>query len=164
MLNASTRSFLKKNKSDRVSISYRKAATFGILFSVEDRFKHEAIKDFVRVLEHDGKKVSVISYLPEKKENFEFLFNFFTEKDISFWGNLRSHDALTFTEMPFDYLYCFDLQPNPYVLNLLARSHAKCRIGKHWNQLEPYFELMITNVTNTKGLIDQAFKYTKDLK
>ena len=109
-----TESALRKNKSLRASIPYKQAQSLGILFSVEDKQKHLEIKDFIQRLEQDGKKVHVLEFLPKKKENYEFMFDFFTEKDLSFWGNLNSDKALRFSEMPL--ISFFMLTKNPILL------------------------------------------------
>ena len=72
-----TAAALKKNKVRRASIGYKRAQSIGIIFSVEDKQKHEDIKEFIRALEQDGKKVQVLEFLPKKKDNYEFLFDFF---------------------------------------------------------------------------------------
>lgn len=155
---------LKKNKAIRGNMPYKKAQWVGIIFTVEDRLKHDQVKQFIHKLEQDGKKVQVITFLPSKKENYEFLFDFFTLKDLSFWGNITSHSAMKFAETPFDYLYYLDTQPNPLILHLLARSQAKCRVGRFWNSAEPFFELMIDSINNTPSLIDGINKYATQLK
>jgi len=136
----------------------------GIVFTVEDRSKHDRVKEFIKKLETEGKSVKVLAFLPEKKENFEFLFDYFTSKDISFWGNLTSHDALTFSNLPLDFLYCLDEEPNAMVLNLLARSKAKCRIGKYKGGNEIFFELMIEGKNDVKSLIEAELRYTRELR
>jgi hypothetical protein len=155
---------LRKNKTPRTSIPYKKAQTIGIIFTIEDRQKHDQVKEFIHKLEQDGKKVKVIAFLPAKRENHEFLFDFFTAKDVSFWGKITSHHALKFTEESFDYLCCLDTDPNPLLLYVLARSRAKCRVGRYWVTGEPYFELMINSVKNTHSLIEGIYKYATQLK
>jgi hypothetical protein len=159
-----TTSALRKNGSLRASTPYKHAASVGIIFSVEDKAKHDLIKDMIKHFEQDGKKVNVLEFLPTKKENFEFLFDFFTIEDVSFWGNITSEKAVKFTNTPFDYLFYVDAVSNPLILNVLARSKAHCRIGK-WNEEEsPYYELMIEDSGSMKTLIDNMYKYTKQLK
>src|SRR5205809_5286037 len=97
-----TNSALKKKVALRANIPYKHAKSVGIIFSVEDREKHDYIKDFVRHLEQDGKKVDVLEFLPKKKENFEFLYDFFTVDDLSFWGKITSEKAIRFCNTPFD--------------------------------------------------------------
>lgn len=164
LLKRKTRSYLKKNKSIRVSLPYKQAISVGVIFSVEDKPKHDEIKDFVKRLEQDGKHVVVMSFLPKNKDNYEFMYDFFTDKDLTFWGNLTSGSALKFADMQFDFLYYIDTTPNPYVLNVIARSKAKCRVGKFWENGESFFEMMIENKNGTHSLIDTMYKYTRLLK
>jgi hypothetical protein len=159
-----TSSSLKKNRNPRASIAYRRAHSIGIIFSVEDRQKHDEVKDFIRQLEQDGKNVRVLEFLPQKKENYEFLFDFFTVDELSFWGKITSATALKFIETPFDYLFYIDQQSNPLVLNLMAQSRAHCRIGKYAEADSPFYELMIEHQGTVKGLIDNMYKYTKLLR
>jgi hypothetical protein len=163
-LKLKTRSFLKSNKALRSSLPYKQAMTVGILFTVEDRLKHDAVKDLVRKLEHDGKQVKVMTFLPNHKENFEFLFDFFTEKDVSFWGNITSDSATRFAEAPFDFLFYLDMEPNPHLLNIVARSKAKCRVGRHFEKSDAYFEFMIESKNGLKDLMDGMYKYTSKLR
>lgn len=159
-----TSSALKKSAVKRASTPYKHAQSIGIIFSVEDRQKHDHIKDLIKKLEQDGKKVHVLEFLPKKKENYEFLFDFFTVEDLTFWGNINSEKAVKFSNTPFDYLFYIDSQSNPLVLNLLARSKAHCRVGKFNETESPYFELMIEDNGSTKTLIDNVYKYTRQLK
>ncbi|MBX2941981.1 MAG: hypothetical protein KF860_06520 [Cyclobacteriaceae bacterium] len=159
-----TNAALKSNQSLRTSIPYHEAISVGLIFSVEDKQKHEEIKDFIKKLQQDGKKVTVLEYLPNKKENYEFLFDFFTQKDLSFWGKLASPGADKFMEIPFDYLYCVDNTSNPLIKHLLAKSKARCRIGRFSKQDHSFFELMIEQNGSVKNLIDSMYKYSKQLK
>lgn len=159
-----TSSALRKANAKRASTPYKVAENIGIIFSVEDRQKHDYIKELIKKFEGDGKKVSVLEFLPKNKENFEFLFDFFTVDELSFWGDITSEKAVKFSNTPFDYLFYIDSQSNPLVLNLLARSRAHCRIGKFNESESPYYELMIEDNGSTKSLIDNVYKYTKQLK
>ncbi len=159
-----TESALKKTKTTHASMPYKQAVRIGIIFTVEDKQKHEAIKEFISKLEHDGKKVQVIEFLPEKKINHEFKFDFFTIKDISFWGNLESPNALKFADTPFDYLFCIDKESNPLILHVLARSKAHCRVGRFNDSENQYFELMIEQNGTTEGLMEAMYNYTSQLR
>jgi hypothetical protein len=97
---------LRTNKATRGTVPYKQALNVGIIFTVEDKQKHDCVKDFIKKLEHDGKKVQVIEFLPENKENFEFKFDFFTENDFSIWGKITAQNALRFSDAPFDFVLC----------------------------------------------------------
>lgn len=155
---------LKYNKGLRENVPYENAQQIGIIFSVEDKAKHETVKELIKKFEQDGKQVQVLEFLPEKKDNYEFRFDFFTEKDLSFWGNITSSGALKFADTPFDFLFYLDITPNPLILHLLARSKAKCRVGRSWDDDRPYFEFMIDSVANVKVMTETMYKYTTQLK
>lgn len=164
LLKFKTNSYLRRNKSLRASLPYKQALNIGIVFTVEDRFKHESVKSFIKKLEDEGKKVSVVTFLPRDKQSYEFKFDYFTERDVSFWGSITAPAAVAFSEKPFDYLFCLDTEPNPLILNLLARSKARCRVGKHFENAEPFFELMIGTSRRPEGLMDEMLNYTSLLR
>jgi hypothetical protein len=164
LLKYKTKSFLKRNKALHSNLPYKQGINVGIIFTVEDKIKHDLIKDFIKKLEQDEKKVRVISYLPKKKENYDFLFDFFTDDDLSFWGNINSSNADSFSNTSFDFLFYLDTKPNHLILNIIAKSKAKCRVGKYEPDSESYFELMIESGMNVKGLIESAYKYTSQLR
>lgn len=159
-----TESALKKNKTVRASMPYIQAASIGIIFTVEDKEKHEAIKGFISQLERDGKKIQVLEFLPEKEINHEFKFDFFSIKDISFWGDVTAANALKFAETPFDYLFCIDKESNPLILHILSRSKAHCRVGRFNDSENQYFEFMIEQNGTTEGLIEAMYNYTSKLR
>jgi hypothetical protein len=159
-----TRSALRKNQSLRSSIPYKQTKSVGIVFSVEDKQIRQDVKEFIRTLELDGKQVKVLEFLPNKKENYEILFDFFSIEDLTFWGNINSEHANNFSKTSFDLLFYVDLNSNPLVLDLLARSKAHCRIGRYCKEESPYFELMIKQVGTPKGLMETMYKYAKQLR
>lgn len=159
-----TRSYLRNNKTLRYNEAYQKAVSIGLIFTVENRQKHDLIKSLIRKFEHDGKKVKALAFLPPDQENYEFLFDFFTYREISFWGNITATSALQFADTPFDFLIYLDANPNDLILNLVAKSKAKCRIGKFWKEGEPFFEMMIESHGDTRSLIDDVYRYTAALR
>jgi hypothetical protein len=159
-----TDSALKKNKTVRASMPYTQAMNIGLIFTVEDKEKHQDIKDFVARLQLDGKKVKVLEFLPEKKENYEFKFDFFTIQDLTFWGNINSEAANAFTNETFDYLFYIDNNSNPLILHLLARSKAHCRVGRFNDSERQYFELMIEQNGSIRDLINNMYHYTTKLR
>jgi len=155
---------LKRNKAPRNSISYKQALNVGVIFTVEDKQKHEAIKEFVKKLETDGKKVQVIEFLPDDQDNYEFKFDFFSQKDLTFWGKVTADNALRLSDAPFDFLFYIDISPNPLILYLLARGKARCRVGRSWSEGRKYFEFMIESINSNQSLIKGMYKYTTQLR
>jgi len=163
LLTYKTKSLAKKNTVERTSKAYNSAEHIGILFTIDDINKHEKIKRFIKDLEDDGKRVDVLAYLPKKKENHEFLFDFFTAKDFNFWGSITSEKIDNFASKSFDYLFYLDNHSDLIMRNLLAKSQAKCRVSKFSEENEPYCEMMINTEGNIDSLIEEIYKYTKIL-
>ena len=162
-----TRSHVKKNQTPRLTLPYKKAESAGVIFSTEDLEKHNTIKGFVNKLKADGKEVTVLTFLPRDRHNFEFKFDFFTAEDFSVFGNHTSKDALNFAKQPFDYLFYIDQEPNPFIENLVAMSKAKCRVGKYSRLSDQdLFEFMISTKekSTTQELADEMYRYTKILE
>lgn len=164
-LELKTKSALKKNTSLRNTVDYYKAKKVGIIFSSDTLDKHKAIKSMILSLEDDGKQVEVISFLDDGKENHEFKFNFFSRKDISFFGNIESVDLLNFINKEFDYLFTVDSVLDPIIKNVLALSKSKCRVGKFSTENSPFFELMINpvNKSSTGEFIEEVLEYTRKI-
>jgi len=163
LLTYKTKSIARKSQVVRTSMAYHTAEKVGIVFSIDGLDKHEKIKDFIQKIESDNKEVEVLAFLPKNKENHEFLFDFFTSKDFNFWGSIISDRIDSFTNQPFDYLFYIDLQSNPLIHNILAKSKAKCRVGKFSEENEPFCEMMIQTSNNIDRLVDEMYKYTKIL-
>jgi len=159
-----TQALLKKNKTNRGSLPYSQSKSVGIAFTVEDRKKHEEVKEFARQLEQDGKIVRVLEFLPKERENYDFLCSFFTLKQISFWGTLNSAEALSFCDQRFDYLFHLDNESSPVFQHLLARSKAHCRVGKFREEDRAFYEFMIDSKGSMKELFTTIYNYTKQLR
>ncbi|MBX7125251.1 MAG: hypothetical protein K1X47_06130 [Cyclobacteriaceae bacterium] len=163
-LNWRTKKALRKNKALRTSTPYQAARQIGILFTVEDRAKHDDVKHLVKKFEAEGKQVTVLEFLPRKKENYEFMFDYFTFQDLDFWGNFDSAPLLRFMDTQFDYLIHLDSVQSPYMLNVLAKCKAHCRVGRFQEETSSYFELMISSGGNFRLFVDTLHSYLTRIK
>lgn len=162
ILSYKTRSLIASSQVVRKNISYGEAKSVGVVFTIEDLKKHETVKTFIKRLEKDGKKVQVLAFMPKGAQNFEFLFDFFTVKDLSFWGNFTARQVTDFAAKPFDFLFYLDNNSNQLILNVMAMSKARCRIGKFNEDNSPVCELMIqTSDGGARELADEMYRYTK---
>jgi len=165
LLRLRTNKLLKANRSKRETVSYEEVKEIGILFTIVDRDKHNAIKKLAKQFKEDGKKVEVLGFLGKGKENYDFLYNYISSADISALGKMTSGSAITFAQRNFDYLFYVDLHPNIYLENILAMSKAKCRVGIYEKNKNDFFDFML-NISREKkisALIDQMYFYTKKL-
>ncbi len=157
----------KQNRFLHKAYEYKNLKKVGIIFSILDLKRHEAVKRFIKTLEADGIEVKTLAYKPKDTQNFEFYFDFFEDKDFSFFGDAKSHHVLTFLEQKLEYLFCLDEDLNLYMQYLLVKAKSTTRIGVY--QSEPktarYFELMVKPRTNgdTKLLTEEIIHYVRKI-
>jgi len=120
-----TRSALRKNLSMRASIPYKQTKSVGIVFSVDDKQTRQDVKEFIRILELDGKQVKVLEFLPNKKENYDVLFDFFSIDDLSFWGKINSETADNFSKTGFYFEMMIKQEGTPKGLMETMYKYAK---------------------------------------
>ncbi|TAH17546.1 MAG: hypothetical protein EAZ08_13555 [Cytophagales bacterium] len=151
----------------RQTLNYDEASIIGVLLKSEDPAMTQAVQNFLQRLAKDHKKVTVVVYhtTSENVINFQFQHYSFTEKEIDNWGSIRSEIVENFILQSFDYLYCISKEEEPVFQYILAKSQAKCRIGKYNPKNEVFFEMMI-NQKPEQGIdifIEQALHYTKSI-
>ena len=160
-----TQLLIKKDRklNKRGPVNYEQAKWIGILYSVEDRAKHDVISAFVERLEEEGKKVEVMTFLGKDKDNYDFKFDFFSPEHINLFGKIKAPNVKEFVEKKFDFLFYIDYEPNPYLEPVLVLSQAKCRVGRLGNETKnELFELMIKlEKGSISQLIEQLHHYTK---
>lgn len=162
---------LKRKKAERITLNYKDARNIGIMFNLptlKDKSKNErnleSLKNFVKKLKDDGKKVQGLTF-DNKNSPYNFKHYYFASREITYLRSLRSESVKKFINNDFDYLFCIDIKPSYVFHNILAKSKAKCRIGKYDINKINYFELMI-KIKDTDGidvLIDQMNHYTQEL-
>lgn len=157
-----TKILAKKNLSARDTVDFRESKYIGILYSVEDRHKHDLITDLVETLEEEDKVVDVMTFLGKDRENFDFKYDFFTIKDLSWSGKISATQVIDFSNKKFDYLLYLDVEPSLLLESVLAMSRSKCRVGPYSDPPHSdFYELMIRieNKTDIDSFIDQVFFY-----
>ena len=163
-LSYKTNRFLKSNYGLRISISYAKAQSIGIIFSNSSPEKTTFAEHLKKLLSADDKKVKVLAY--DRNVQVKHLpFESFTKKDLSFWGNFTNQSVHNFSEISFDFLICLDHNPGDIIRNLLAKSKAKCRVGicDDYESHHRLFEMFIQS-SNDSNMVDSVYSYTKNIR
>ena len=164
LLTYNTNRWAKRNRALRTAVDYNHSQKIGLIFTIDDREKHDIIKNFIKLLEQDRKKVQVLAFLPEKQENHEFLFDYFTKKDVSFWGKYTSELIDRFTVNEFDYLFHIDFESSNFINGILALTKAKCRIGGVHSDDHNLYEMIVKTPKNDfQKLVNEMYNYTSIL-
>lgn len=164
LLKFRTKRAIKKGITSRKTLNYADAKTVGILFKVAEEDKHDYINDFVHTLEKEGKKVEALTYFTRDHDNpYDFKYSFFTDKDITVLGEIKSESVHNFMSKDFDYLYCITREDITVFDHILSKSQAKCRVGRFEEGKTHLYELMFDFKNDTKldEMIKQIHHYSK---
>lgn len=153
----------------RTNVGFRQAQNVGILYSAGTLQKHDAALYLSAQLKKLGKEVMGLCYATASAQVANSTFPVITDGDIKLWGTITHPQAKTFIDTPFDYLYQLDLEEDPILNYLLAKSSAKCRVGYYTATRASLFEVMVTfnekqNDNNMNALIEQMLHYTQLLR
>ncbi len=160
--------FLSKNRTAvRSNVGLNQATTIGVLYSYEEPAKHEVVQRFIRDLKNLDKKVSVLCYTTarDRVHSSSHLRYAFGHSTVTILGEVKDDRIKRFIETSFDYLFHLDLTTNPVLDCMLAKHHAKCRVGHFDPMRKNLFEVMVkvnrtTSVEDIKRLTSQMLHYT----
>lgn len=163
-----TRFFSKHKRLARSNVGLSKATTIGVLYSYESPAKHEVIQRFIRDLKNLDKQVSVLCYTTRKDRVHpsSYLRYAFGHNAITILGKVNSDRVRKFIGTSFDYLFHLDLTTNPVLDCIVAKHHAKCRVGHFDPMRKNIFEVMVkvsrtTPIEDSKRLASQMLHYTE---
>lgn len=155
---------LKRINPHRSSVNFHRASRIGVLL---DEPMNPRVNEFVQSLNRAGKKVDVLCYGDERLKSGSAGKNIriFSKKDIGWNGKFKPFFIKKFIKTDFDYLFSFNTSSILPIENILAMSHAKCRIGRFSEKNLHYFEMMIS-VDNQKqhDLPKHMLQFVQNLK
>ncbi len=152
---------LVKNSSvRRRTVEYKNAERVGVITTLDEYDKQQAIDEFVDRLVGDQKEVEVLCYDKRQNQNKIFGYIQFSNRDISMFGSIRSEEVLDFIHRDFDYLFHLDVQSDEVIDKVLALSHAKCRVGCDLSGHHDFYELMV-KADSLEDMSEMVFHYIK---
>jgi hypothetical protein len=143
--------FLKRDAIGRTrsakSVSLDEAVKLGVLFTGEDEQTFNTISALLKELRANGKKVKCLGYVgrPQAAASLRSSqdLDFFSQDDLNWHFAPESSRVRSFLDEPFDMLIDLGLSESFPVLNLVAHSKAKFKVGRFSADNEPYMDLMI---------------------
>ena len=156
---------LRNNATTRAIPPYGRSKNIGLLFNSNyEELEARSINYLYRRLREGNKNVKALTYFPRERSNpFDFKFDFFTDKDLTLVGRIKSDAVNMFVNTEFDFLYCIDQRAFVPFEVILAQSKAKFRVGIYQEQKPDFLELMVKPLQDQDltAIIDQMLAYTK---
>ncbi|MEM6641998.1 MAG: hypothetical protein AAF616_03380 [Bacteroidota bacterium] len=142
--------------------SFEQSKKIKILFNAEE-FDQELVSELTQSLVADKKEVSLMGYHPVKDVVVKKLSSYFSRRDISVFGRLKSDQLADFIQASADFLIALDTSGNINFKYVLALSEASCKIGFE-NQDYNHLLLMTMHLTKNKSeSVRQLVTYLKKI-
>jgi len=160
------RRIIANNKHERINPSFFKAKKIGVIYTWEGETKLEVIDEFVSAMDMAGKEVHIACFFKNLKNVGPQVQDLIiTRKDFKLFAGIKSEELRDFITQDFDFLFHLDTESNVFIENVLARSHASCRVGRYDETKKEYYDFMINVGTDHKieKLCSEMLRYTKQL-
>ena len=141
------------------------AEKVGVLFNPANKEELAVVKGFLGFLTKLEIKVFPLAFLDSKRNNIETVLekhiNFVEKKDFNWYHKPLSPKLIDFIRKDFDILINLSLRNSMAVNYIVAKSKARFKVGKYFENLETYCDLMIdvTKSDNLPYLIEQISHY-----
>ncbi|MCU0317796.1 MAG: hypothetical protein MUC61_00415 [Amoebophilaceae bacterium] len=169
ILSLYTKRLIKSCRIARTNVGFQQAQNIGILYSADTSQKHEVIHYLATRLKNMGKQVTILCYTKVPTQTPHCIFPTITHHDLPLWGAIAHPKTRAFVNASFDYLFHVDLSGHPMLDYLLAKSHAKCRVGRYDTARTNLFEIMVkfdkrADSNAIDDLVAQMLHYTQLLQ
>lgn len=151
--------FLKRETKNRHrlvrSVNFNKANNIGILFDATDKNEFELVKQYIKKLKDEGKKIQALGYYNHKETpvmmNSKLEYDFFTLKEINWHFKPTSSFVNKYLEINFDILINLCTKSVLPIMYVLALSKAKFKVGMYREKYVSYYDLLVHH-QQEKGL------------
>lgn len=161
----------RTSKRDIRSISLDEAKNVGVMFNAKDEKHFESIKNLVKELKEQGKKVNALGFVPKTEHRDWFKsgeeFGFFTNEDFNWYFKPKGRKVVGFMSEPFDLLIDLRLKRSMPLLFIVSLSRATFKVGRFRKEYQEYYDLMMELPDDNENLdffIEQMKHYLNMLK
>jgi len=161
---------IKKNTREKRFISLKDAKDIGILYLFTNEQDYTAISKFVKLLQDQNKKVKALGFVKRKHLTNRFLpklsYDFFSQKDINWYGKPSNIFIKDFIEKDFDIIIDMSLHDNYPLQYISGVSKARLKVGRFEKNNLDIYDVMIQLEKNTKldKYINEVHYYLSILK
>jgi len=152
------------------STSLNKASTVALLFDATNKQDFEIVKNYIKKLKEDGKKVHALGFYNFKETpvmmNSKLEYDFFTLKDINWHYKPTSKLVINYMEETFDILINLCTKTVLPIMYVLSLSKSKFKVGPYKEKYVQYYDLMVEqhNDGDLKNYIQNVEKYLQHIR
>lgn len=141
-------------KRNRKFVNYNDAKSIFILFESDFSEKNQTIRNIIRALQQDNKKVTAWGYINKKEVNTAILpdFRILHHKQTNFFLKPDSTHLTELENIEFDLLIDLSLNQNLTLQYISLYANALCKVGVR--NLEPQIYDFIIDIENLRNTAD----------
>jgi hypothetical protein len=137
---------LRNQKRAPALCSIEEARNIGIIYNATEYISFEIIRNLVKELSSDSRKVTVLGYVDSKKLIDHYLyrkgFDFFSKNELNWYSRPVSSVVDNFIKEPFDLLINLSLEDHYPIRYITALSPAVLKAGRYHPD-EKHLDFMI---------------------
>lgn len=160
-----------KTKSNRKRgvYNFETAKKVGLILNANNQATYETAREFMKYIQKFGANAASIGFVDSQEVlNFysrQIGMDYFSKKNLNWYGKPKNPKVLDFIQMDFDILIDLSLKDYFPIQYIVAASNAKFKIGR-FKKDKSYYDLMI-DISENNSLdfyIEQIKHYLSILK
>lgn len=170
ILNKKILSESKKSVREKKLSSWDSIRSIGILYVVPEEMPYVRFTNYISQLQADKKEVRTLGLLKTKTIPHycypRLAFDYFTPKDVNWFGKPGGSKVDDFIGIPFDVLVNLDLSGKASITYIAGVSKAQLKCGFYREEAVPCLDFMIrtSNPDQPEELMEQIISWLKTLK
>jgi len=159
----------KKITRQKKVVNYFDAKSIGIIYDASKEENYLFITGFTKDLQQDGKKVSTLGFVRQKKKpEYSFpklIFGFFSAGDFGWNYKYQSNFIKDFVDSDFDILLDFSTEDIFFTKYIAGLSKARYKVGAFSYDYYKIYDLLI-NVSKScslEELMEHSLHYLKTI-
>ena len=155
----------KSQKREASFQNYLTAKNIGVIFNASQQETYETAKKYIQILSNkEGVNVKALGFV-DSKEVLDFYqknnnFNYFSRKNLNWYGKPNNPNTQTFLETKFDMLIDLSLVEDYPIQYILALSESRFKVGCVKTNQDFYdFMIDLGKKSNLKFFIEQLELY-----
>ncbi len=133
--------------SQESNVNFENSKSVGILFNGTDISHFAVVRQYVQEYKKQGKKVKTLGFIDSKSPNPSLVFDYFSKKDINWYGKPGSGRTDVFQNEDFDILISAYLDQTMPLIYLSTFTKAKLKVGLYFPDYTDASDMMV----NIKG-------------
>jgi len=138
---------LKQHERQAAFRNYQNVATVGIIFNATQQGTYDLARQYIKKISEKGIKYKALGFV-DSKQVLDFYqksshFDYFSRKNINWYGKPNNPSAQEFTDTEFDMLIDLSIENDYPIQYIVALSQACFKVGSKKVGQQNHYDLMI---------------------